>query len=80
LEVVSSKLNKWTSNLVPVWNPYIPKVSEVEAAAAAAFAPHAEPHCHAGAAAGISTVIRTSFLSLLHQLQLFYIMLYGAWL
>jgi hypothetical protein len=26
LEVVSSKLNKWTHNLVPVWNPFIPKV------------------------------------------------------
>lgn len=27
LEVVSSTLNRWTSNLVPQWNPYIPKVS-----------------------------------------------------
>lgn len=26
LEVVSGTLNKWTSNIVPQWNPYIPKV------------------------------------------------------
>jgi hypothetical protein len=35
LEVVSSKLNKWTHNLVPVWNPFIPKVGKRAVAAAA---------------------------------------------
>ena len=27
LEGVSSTLNRWTNHLIPVWNPYIPKVS-----------------------------------------------------
>ncbi len=27
IRVISEKLNQWTGRLVPVWNPYVPKVS-----------------------------------------------------
>lgn len=26
LELISSTLNRWTNHMVPVWNPYMPKV------------------------------------------------------
>ncbi|KAF6261185.1 glycolate dehydrogenase [Scenedesmus sp. NREL 46B-D3] len=43
LEVVSSKLNKWTRNLVPVWNPYIPKGAKALSARPSAPTPSQLP-------------------------------------